>query len=49
MQLHTGKLLTSLETRWTELVSNVIQIELATIALEAEVEQLRQQELTMEQ
>ncbi|KAF9509034.1 hypothetical protein BS47DRAFT_1349713 [Hydnum rufescens UP504] len=48
-QLHTGKLLTSLETRWTELVSNVIQIELANIALEAEVEQLRQQELTMEQ
>jgi len=48
-QLHTGKVLTSLETRWTELVSNVIQIELANIALEAEVEQLRQQELAMEQ
>lgn len=42
-------MLTALETRWTELVSNVLQIELANAALEAEVEQLRLQELSMEQ
>ncbi|KIJ45747.1 hypothetical protein M422DRAFT_207120 [Sphaerobolus stellatus SS14] len=42
-----GAQLTSLETRWTELISNVLQIELANVALEAEIAQLarREQEL----
>jgi pre-mRNA-splicing factor SPF27 len=43
-----GKTLTELESRWTELVSIVLRLELANAALEAEVEQLRQQELAME-
>jgi len=47
-QSHVGKQLTALETRWTELISTVLQIELANIALEGEVEQLRQRELAME-
>ncbi|KAF8321825.1 breast carcinoma amplified sequence 2 [Clavulina sp. PMI_390] len=47
-QLRTGKTLTELETRWTELVSTVLQLELANAALENEVESLRQQELAME-
>ena len=41
-------MLTELETKWTELVSTVLQLELANVALDAEVEQLRQQELAME-
>jgi hypothetical protein len=48
LQLKTGKTLTDLETKWTELVSTVLQLELANVALDAEVEQLRQQELAME-
>ncbi|TDL28819.1 breast carcinoma amplified sequence 2 [Rickenella mellea] len=43
-QLRVGQQLTSLETRWTELISNVLQIELANIALEAEVNQLGRKE-----
>ncbi|KZT61281.1 breast carcinoma amplified sequence 2 [Calocera cornea HHB12733] len=44
--LHTaiGKQLTSLETRWTELISSLLQIELANVALEAELEGLRRRE-----
>ncbi|KZT43939.1 breast carcinoma amplified sequence 2 [Sistotremastrum suecicum HHB10207 ss-3] len=43
-----GNQLTALETRWTELISEVLQIELANVALEAEIEQLeaRESELT---
>jgi pre-mRNA-splicing factor SPF27 len=47
-QIQIGKELNSLEARWTELISNVLQIELANVALEQEVESLRQQELDME-
>ncbi|KZP00891.1 hypothetical protein CALVIDRAFT_456980, partial [Calocera viscosa TUFC12733] len=36
-----GKQLTSLEGRWTELISSLLQIELANVALEAELEGLR--------
>lgn len=43
-QTRIGNQLTSLETRWTELISNVLQIELANIALEAEVERLGRRE-----
>lgn len=39
-----GAQLTALETRWTELISNVLQIELANVALEAEISQLAQRE-----
>ncbi|KAF8514512.1 breast carcinoma amplified sequence 2 [Gautieria morchelliformis] len=47
-QTRAGTQLTSLETRWTELISNVLQIELANVALEDEVAKLamKEQELT---
>ncbi|TFK76842.1 breast carcinoma amplified sequence 2 [Pluteus cervinus] len=43
-QERLGKQLTMLETRWTELISNVLQIEMANVALEGEVAQLRVKE-----
>ncbi|PFH49227.1 hypothetical protein AMATHDRAFT_179186 [Amanita thiersii Skay4041] len=43
-QERVGKQLTSLERRWTELISNILQIEMANIALEAEVEHLSKKE-----
>ncbi|PAV21887.1 breast carcinoma amplified sequence 2 [Pyrrhoderma noxium] len=43
-QTKLGAQLTSLETRWTELISNVLQIELANVALEAEVNELAKRE-----
>ena len=39
-----GGQLTALETRWTELISNVLQIEMANVALEAEIDQLIKKE-----
>jgi len=39
-----GAQLTALETRWTELISNVLQIEMANVALEAEIDQLIKKE-----
>ena len=39
-----GKQLTILETRWTELISSILQIEMANVALEAEVERLGKKE-----
>ncbi|KAF8624795.1 hypothetical protein AX15_005684 [Amanita polypyramis BW_CC] len=39
-----GKQLTMLETRWTELISNILQIEMANVALEAEIERLSKKE-----
>ncbi|KAF8203250.1 breast carcinoma amplified sequence 2-domain-containing protein [Pholiota molesta] len=39
-----GKQLTSLETRWTELISSVLQIEMANVALDAEIERLNKKE-----
>ncbi|KAF7306641.1 hypothetical protein MIND_00455600 [Mycena indigotica] len=43
-QTQLGKELNSLETRWTELISNVLQIELANSALDAEVNRLNRRE-----
>ncbi|KAG6837033.1 hypothetical protein H0H93_015896 [Arthromyces matolae] len=43
-QEHTGKQLTSLEARWTELISSVLQIEMANVALDAEIGQLNKRE-----
>ncbi|KAF8807226.1 breast carcinoma amplified sequence 2 [Phlegmacium glaucopus] len=39
-----GKQLTTLETRWTELISSVLQIEMANVALDAEIEKLNKKE-----
>ncbi|KAJ2920269.1 hypothetical protein MD484_g103, partial [Candolleomyces efflorescens] len=39
-----GKQLTSLETRWTELISNILQIEMANIALDVEIDRLNRRE-----
>ncbi|KAH9487120.1 Pre-mRNA-splicing factor SPF27 [Psilocybe cubensis] len=39
-----GKQITALETRWTELISSVLQIEMANVALDAEVERLNKKE-----
>ena len=33
-----------LETRWTELLSSVIQIEMANVALDAEIDRLNKEE-----
>ncbi|KAJ6604317.1 breast carcinoma amplified sequence 2, partial [Mycena vulgaris] len=44
MQTRLGKQLNSLETRWTELISNVLQIELANVALDGEVNRLNARE-----
>ncbi|KAI5124447.1 hypothetical protein M0805_008331 [Coniferiporia weirii] len=43
-QTKLGAQLTTLETRWTELISNVLQIELANVALEAEINDLAKRE-----
>lgn len=43
-QEHLGKQLTSLETRWTELISNILQIEMANVALDAEIDRLNKRE-----
>jgi pre-mRNA-splicing factor SPF27 len=38
-----------LETRWTELISNILQIEMANIALDAEIDRLNQKEAELAQ
>ncbi|KAA1468557.1 breast carcinoma amplified sequence 2 [Dentipellis sp. KUC8613] len=43
-QTRIGNQLTSLETRWTELISSVLQIEMANVALEAELDRLNKRE-----
>ncbi|KAI9445471.1 breast carcinoma amplified sequence 2-domain-containing protein [Lactarius indigo] len=43
-QTRLGEQLTSLENRWTELISSILQIELANVALEAEVARLNKRE-----
>ena len=43
-QTRLGDQLTSLESRWTELISSILQIELANVALEAEVARLSKRE-----
>jgi len=44
IQTRIGNQLTSLEIRWTELISSVLQIEMANVALYAEVERLDKKE-----
>ncbi|KAE9410769.1 breast carcinoma amplified sequence 2 [Gymnopus androsaceus JB14] len=43
-QTTLGSQLNTLETRWTELISSVLQIEMANVALDAEVERLNKRE-----
>ncbi|KAJ7597635.1 Pre-mRNA-splicing factor SPF27 [Mycena floridula] len=43
-QTRIGNQLTSLETRWTELISSVLQIEMANVALDVEIERLNSRE-----
>ncbi|KAK2462060.1 hypothetical protein APHAL10511_006523 [Amanita phalloides] len=43
-QERLGRQLTTLETRWTELISNILQIEMANVALEGEIEKLSKKE-----
>jgi pre-mRNA-splicing factor SPF27 len=44
IQDRLGKQLTTLETRWTELISSVLQIEMANVALDAEIDKLNKRE-----
>ncbi|KIP11430.1 hypothetical protein PHLGIDRAFT_474594 [Phlebiopsis gigantea 11061_1 CR5-6] len=46
-QTAVGAQLTALETRWTELISSVLQIEMANVALEAELGELSQREVEL--
>ncbi|KAG7099487.1 hypothetical protein E1B28_001334 [Marasmius oreades] len=46
-QTKLGSQLTSLETRWTELISGILQIEMANVALDAEVDRLNKREAEM--
>ncbi|KAH8835406.1 Pre-mRNA-splicing factor SPF27 [Flagelloscypha sp. PMI_526] len=43
-QTRVGQQLTALETRWTELISNVLQIELANVAMEMEIKNVEERE-----
>ena len=47
MQTRLGTQLTSLETRWTELISNILQIEMANVALEVEIDRLNKREVEL--
>ena len=44
LQTKIGAQLTMLETRWTELISSMLQIEMANVALDAEIDQLNKRE-----
>ncbi|KZT19376.1 breast carcinoma amplified sequence 2 [Neolentinus lepideus HHB14362 ss-1] len=46
-QTRIGGQLTSLETRWTELISSVLQIEMANVALEADIDRLNKREVEL--
>ncbi|KAJ3519697.1 hypothetical protein NM688_g9262 [Phlebia brevispora] len=46
-QTQVGTQLTTLETRWTELISSVLQIEMANVAQEAELEKLGKKEVEL--
>lgn len=48
-QFAVGKQLTALEQKWTDLISSVLQIEVANGALEAEIATLAQREAELEQ
>ncbi|KAG1826219.1 breast carcinoma amplified sequence 2 [Suillus subaureus] len=43
-QTRIGNQLTSLENKWTELISSILQIEMANVALDAEVDRLNKKE-----
>ncbi|KAH7924005.1 breast carcinoma amplified sequence 2 [Leucogyrophana mollusca] len=43
-QTRVGNQLNALETRWTELISSILQIEMANVALDAEVDRLNKKE-----
>ena len=47
MQIRLGTQLTSLETRWTELISSILQIEMANVALEVEIDRLNKREVEL--
>ena len=47
LQTRVGTQLTTLETRWTELISSVLQIEMANVALEAELNDLSKKEVEL--
>jgi pre-mRNA-splicing factor SPF27 len=44
IKIQLGNQLNTLETRWTELISSVLQIEMANVALEAEIKTLNKKE-----
>ncbi|KAF4605467.1 hypothetical protein EYR40_004251 [Pleurotus pulmonarius] len=43
-QTRLGAQLTALETRWTELISNILQIEMANVALDIDIDRLNKKE-----
>lgn len=47
LQTRLGSQLTSLETRWTELISSVLQIEMANVALDIEIDKLNRREVEL--
>lgn len=44
LKTQIGNQLTSLENKWTELISSILQIEMANVALDAEVDRLNKKE-----
>lgn len=48
VQLDVGRELSTLERRWTDLISSVLQTELANLTLEGEIYQLQQREQELE-
>ncbi|OJT15981.1 Pre-mRNA-splicing factor SPF27 [Trametes pubescens] len=46
-QTRLGSQLTSLETRWTELISSILQIEMANVALEVEIDRVNKREVEL--
>ena len=46
-QMRLGTQLTSLKTRWTVLISSILQIEMANVALEAEIDRLNKREVDL--
>lgn len=48
-QLAVGKQLTALERKWNELITSVIQLDIANATLEAEIQSLAEREAELEQ
>ncbi|KAH9853141.1 breast carcinoma amplified sequence 2 [Lenzites betulinus] len=46
-QTRLGTQLTLLETRWTELISSILQIEMANVALEVEIDRINKREVEL--